>query len=124
MAHLCHSVVPAVEDSKKQVLFFTTSCQSPTPHPTPSLLPIKHPRRLVHEFYLPVRPEYSDATMLTLIQLIFSLFWTSVGFAGAEKLYHHRDHSDMQHFDSHQARLITNERAAKVRTDFPSQQRG
>lgn len=86
----------------------------PVPHHPPSLLPIKQPWRLAHEFYLPIRLEYSDATMLTLIQLIFLLFWTSVSFAGAEKLYHHRDHSDMQHFDSHQARLITNEHAAKV----------
>lgn len=112
MAHLCHSVVPAVEDSKSR-FYFSQPPASPPP-PPPSLLPIKHPWRLAHGFYLPTRLEYSDATMLTLIQLIFLLFWTSVSLAGAEKLYHHRDHSDMQHLDSHQAQLITNEHAAKV----------
>lgn len=90
-----------------------------TPTPPPSLLPIKPPWRLAREFYLPIRLEYSDATMLTSIQLIFLLFRTSVSLTGAEKLYHHRDRSDMQHFDSHQARLITNEHAAKVWTNFP-----
>ncbi|XP_053701569.1 matrix metallopeptidase-21 [Synchiropus splendidus] len=34
--------------------------------------------------------------MLTLIQLIISLSWTSISFAGAEKLFHNRDHSDIQ----------------------------
>lgn len=62
--------------------------------------------------------------MLTSIQLIFLLFWTSVGLAGAEKLYHRRDHSDVQHLDSHQARLITDELAAEVRTIFPTKATG
>lgn len=58
--------------------------------------------------------------MLTSIQLIFLLFWTSVGLAGAEKLYHRRDHSDVQQMESHQAQLITDEHAAEVGAVFPT----
>ncbi|CAK6956781.1 matrix metallopeptidase-21 [Scomber scombrus] len=45
--------------------------------------------------------------MLTFIQLIILLFWTSISSADAEKLFHNRDHSDMQILNSHQAELIT-----------------
>ncbi|XP_041819347.1 matrix metallopeptidase-21 [Chelmon rostratus] len=45
--------------------------------------------------------------MLTLIQLIISLFLTSISSADAERLFHNRDHSDVQTFSSHQAEVIT-----------------
>lgn len=111
IAHLCRSVVPEVENSKKEVYFL---------RPPPSLRPIKSPWRPARQFYLRLGPEYSDTTMLTSIQLIFLLFWTSVGLAGAEKLYHRRDHSDVQHFDARQAQVITDEHAAEVPTALPA----
>ncbi|XP_037611066.1 matrix metallopeptidase-21 [Sebastes umbrosus] len=46
--------------------------------------------------------------MLTFIQLMILLFWTSVSSADAEKLFHNRDHSDVQTVNSHQAEGITN----------------
>ncbi|XP_011614551.2 matrix metallopeptidase-21 [Takifugu rubripes] len=52
--------------------------------------------------------------MLTLIQLILLLFWTSVGSAGAEKLYHRRDRSDVRIVHANQARVITDKHAAEV----------
>nr|XP_029135327.1 matrix metalloproteinase-21 [Labrus bergylta] len=45
--------------------------------------------------------------MLTFIQLIILLFWTSISSADAEKLFHKRDHSDVQNLNSHQAEVIT-----------------
>ncbi|XP_029934201.1 matrix metallopeptidase-21 [Myripristis murdjan] len=45
--------------------------------------------------------------MLTLIQLIVFLVWTSISSADAEKLFHQRDHSDVQIPASHRAGLIT-----------------
>ncbi|XP_026170985.1 matrix metallopeptidase-21 isoform X2 [Mastacembelus armatus] len=45
--------------------------------------------------------------MLTFIQLIKLLFWTSISSADAEKLFHNRDHSDVQNLTSHQAEVIT-----------------
>ncbi|GAA6214417.1 matrix metalloproteinase-21 isoform X1 [Lates japonicus] len=44
--------------------------------------------------------------MLTFIQLIILPFWTSISSADAEKLFHNRDHSDMQTLNSHQAELF------------------
>lgn len=54
------------------------------------------------------------ATMLTFIQLINLLFWTSIGSADAEKLFHNRDHSDVQALNSHQAEVVTDQHAAEV----------
>ncbi|XP_019721338.1 matrix metallopeptidase-21 [Hippocampus comes] len=49
--------------------------------------------------------------MLTSIQLITSLLlWTSTG----EKLFHHRDHSDLQMFNAQQAQTITDEYTAEL----------
>nr|CBN81561.1 Matrix metalloproteinase-21 [Dicentrarchus labrax] len=45
--------------------------------------------------------------MLTFIQLIILLFWTSISSADAEKLFHNRDHSDVQNLNSHQAAVIS-----------------
>ncbi|XP_040885391.1 matrix metallopeptidase-21 [Toxotes jaculatrix] len=45
--------------------------------------------------------------MLTFIQLIISLYWTSISSTDAEKLFHNRDHSDMQTLTSHKAEVIT-----------------
>ncbi|KAG8008624.1 Matrix metalloproteinase-21 [Nibea albiflora] len=45
--------------------------------------------------------------MLTSIQLIVLLFWTSISSADAEKLFHNRDHSDVQTLNSHQAEGVT-----------------
>ena len=53
--------------------------------------------------------------MLTFIQLIILLFWTSISSADAEKLFHNRDHSDMQILNSHQAELITDKYNAEVK---------
>ncbi|XP_028991154.1 matrix metallopeptidase-21 [Betta splendens] len=50
--------------------------------------------------------------MLTSIQLIVLLFSTSIGSAGAEKLFHNRDHSDVQNF--HQAKVISDEFTAEL----------
>ncbi|XP_053197250.1 matrix metallopeptidase-21 [Scomber japonicus] len=52
--------------------------------------------------------------MLTFIQLIILLFWTSISSADAEKLFHNRDHSDMQILNSHQAELITDKYNAEL----------
>lgn len=57
----------------------------------------------------------TDPTMLTLIQLIVLLFWTSISSADAEKLFHNRDHSDVQTLNAHQAEGITNKFAAEVK---------
>ncbi|XP_077407363.1 matrix metallopeptidase-21 [Vanacampus margaritifer] len=49
--------------------------------------------------------------MLTSIQLITSLFfWTSAG----EKLFHHRDHSDLQMFSTQQAHTIMDKYSAEL----------
>lgn len=53
--------------------------------------------------------------MLTFIQLIILLFWTSISSADAEKLFHNRDHSDLQTLNSHQAELITDKYTAEVK---------
>lgn len=52
--------------------------------------------------------------MLTFIQLIISLLWTSISSADAEKLFHRRDHSDVQPLSSHQAEVIVDEHTAEV----------
>ncbi|XP_029977975.1 matrix metallopeptidase-21-like [Sphaeramia orbicularis] len=52
--------------------------------------------------------------MLTFIQLNVVLLWTSVGSADAEKLFHKRDHSDVQSGSSHQAELITDKFTAEL----------
>ncbi|KAM7370649.1 hypothetical protein PAMP_010178 [Pampus punctatissimus] len=52
--------------------------------------------------------------MLTFIQLMILLFWTSISSADAEKLFHNRDHSDLQTFNSHQAELITDKYRAEL----------
>ncbi|XP_071763922.2 matrix metallopeptidase-21 [Centroberyx gerrardi] len=52
--------------------------------------------------------------MLTFIQLIIFLFWTSISSADAEKLFHSRDHSDVQIPSSHQAGLITDKYTAEL----------
>lgn len=53
-------------------------------------------------------------TMLTLIQLIILFFWTSVSSSDAEKLFHNRDHSDVQNVNSHRAEVITDKYSAEV----------
>lgn len=58
--------------------------------------------------------ECTNATMLTFTQLIILLFWTSIGSADAEKLFHNRDHSDVQALSSHQAEVITDTYTAEV----------
>uniref|UniRef100_A0A4W6F3Y0 Matrix metallopeptidase 21 n=1 Tax=Lates calcarifer TaxID=8187 RepID=A0A4W6F3Y0_LATCA len=55
-----------------------------------------------------------NVTMLTFIQLIILPFWTSISSADAEKLFHNRDHSDMQTLNSHQAEVITDQFTAEV----------
>ncbi|KAM6963964.1 matrix metallopeptidase-21 [Tautogolabrus adspersus] len=52
--------------------------------------------------------------MLTFIQLIILLFWTNISSADAEKLYHKRDHSDVQNLNSHQAEVITDKYSAEL----------
>ncbi|XP_038590887.1 matrix metallopeptidase-21 [Micropterus salmoides] len=52
--------------------------------------------------------------MLTSIQLIYLLFWTSISSADAEKLFHNRDHSDVQTPTSHQAGVITDKYTAEL----------
>ncbi|XP_072229785.1 matrix metallopeptidase-21 [Leuresthes tenuis] len=52
--------------------------------------------------------------MLTFIQLIFLLFLTNISSTDAEKLFHNRDHSDVQTLDSHQAPVITDEYKAEL----------
>lgn len=75
-------------------------------------LPIKASGCLLVFIFLVHSQEHSDDTMLTSIQLIGLLFWTSIGSADAEKLFHNRDHSDVQ--NSHQAEEITDQYAAEV----------
>lgn len=55
-----------------------------------------------------------NTTMLTFTQLIFSLCLTSISSGGAEKLFHSRDHSDIQTLTSHQAQDITDTYTAEV----------
>ncbi|XP_034414735.1 matrix metallopeptidase-21 [Cyclopterus lumpus] len=52
--------------------------------------------------------------MLTSIQLMILLFWTSISSADAEKLFHNRDHSDVQTLNPHQAEAISNKYAAEL----------
>ncbi|KAF7661476.1 hypothetical protein LDENG_00260890 [Lucifuga dentata] len=52
--------------------------------------------------------------MLTFIQLIIFLFQTSISLADAEKVFHNRDHSDLQNSNSHQAELITDKYTAEL----------
>ncbi|XP_075950050.1 matrix metallopeptidase-21 [Anarhichas minor] len=52
--------------------------------------------------------------MLTSIQLMIFLFWTSICSVDAEKLFHNRDHSDVQTLNSHQAEVITNKYTAEL----------
>uniref|UniRef100_A0A671Y5T4 Matrix metallopeptidase 21 n=1 Tax=Sparus aurata TaxID=8175 RepID=A0A671Y5T4_SPAAU len=52
--------------------------------------------------------------MLTLIQLIILFFWTSVSSSDAEKLFHNRDHSDVQNVNSHRAEVITDKYSAEL----------
>lgn len=52
-------------------------------------------------------------TMLTIIQLIFLVFLTNSNHA--EKLFHNRDHSDVQVPKSHQAPVITDRYEAEVK---------
>ncbi|XP_039643143.1 matrix metallopeptidase-21 isoform X3 [Perca fluviatilis] len=52
--------------------------------------------------------------MLTFIQLMILLLWTSISSADAEKLFHNRDHSDVQPFNSHQAKVITDKYTAEL----------
>uniref|UniRef100_A0A3P8VU02 Matrix metallopeptidase 21 n=1 Tax=Cynoglossus semilaevis TaxID=244447 RepID=A0A3P8VU02_CYNSE len=52
--------------------------------------------------------------MLTFTQLIFSLCLTSISSGGAEKLFHSRDHSDIQTLTSHQAQDITDTYTAEL----------
>ncbi|KAM9425831.1 matrix metallopeptidase-21 [Pholidichthys leucotaenia] len=52
--------------------------------------------------------------MLTLIQLIFLLFSMDISSTDAEKLFHNRDHSDMQNLNPHQAEVITDKYKAEL----------
>ncbi|XP_034564657.1 matrix metallopeptidase-21 [Notolabrus celidotus] len=52
--------------------------------------------------------------MLTFIQLITLLFWTSISSADAERLFHRRDHSDVLSDNSHQAEVITDKNSAEL----------
>uniref|UniRef100_A0A3Q3IHL1 Peptidase metallopeptidase domain-containing protein n=1 Tax=Monopterus albus TaxID=43700 RepID=A0A3Q3IHL1_MONAL len=52
--------------------------------------------------------------MLTFIQLINLLFWTSISSADAEKLFHNRDYSDVQTVNSHQAEIIKDKHTAEL----------
>ncbi|XP_038842201.1 matrix metallopeptidase-21 [Salvelinus namaycush] len=52
--------------------------------------------------------------MLTLLQLINVLLLTSIGSTDAEKLFHSRDHSDLQISSSHQAEFITDKDTAEL----------
>lgn len=56
--------------------------------------------------------------MLILLQLINVLLLTSIGSTDAEKLFHSRDHSDLQIPSSHQAELITDKDNAEVKLFF------
>ncbi|KAM8837022.1 matrix metallopeptidase-21 [Spinachia spinachia] len=52
--------------------------------------------------------------MLTSIQRMIFLFWASICSADAEKLFHSRDHSDVQALVPHQAEVITNKYTAEL----------
>ncbi|XP_058476122.1 matrix metallopeptidase-21 [Solea solea] len=52
--------------------------------------------------------------MLTFNQLIILLFLTSISSAGAEKLFHNRDHSDVRALSSHEAEVITDDYTAEL----------
>uniref|UniRef100_A0A8C7R867 Peptidase metallopeptidase domain-containing protein n=1 Tax=Oncorhynchus mykiss TaxID=8022 RepID=A0A8C7R867_ONCMY len=52
--------------------------------------------------------------MLILLQLINVLLLTSIGSTDAEKLFHSRDHSDLEIPSSHQAELITDKDTAEL----------
>uniref|UniRef100_A0A3B4ZJ76 Matrix metallopeptidase 21 n=1 Tax=Stegastes partitus TaxID=144197 RepID=A0A3B4ZJ76_9TELE len=52
--------------------------------------------------------------MLTPIQLIILLFLTNISATDAEKLFHNRDHSDVQTVNSHQAEAITDKHTAEL----------
>ncbi|XP_064864502.1 uncharacterized protein LOC115122926 [Oncorhynchus nerka] len=52
--------------------------------------------------------------MLILLQLINLLLLTSIGSTDAEKLFHSRDHSDLQIPSTHQAELITDQDTAEL----------
>ncbi|XP_045074852.1 matrix metallopeptidase-21-like [Coregonus clupeaformis] len=52
--------------------------------------------------------------MLTLLQLITVLLLTSISSPDAEKVFHSRDHSDLQIPSSHQAELITDKETAEL----------
>ena len=56
--------------------------------------------------------------MLTTIQLMSLLFLTSISLADAERLFHSRDHSDVQIPASHRAELIADKYAAEVTIVF------
>lgn len=76
--------------------------------------------------YLSLSPQQTDpcqdhtatTTMLILLQLINVLLLTSIGSTDAEKLFHSRDHSDLQIPSSHQAELITDKDTAEVKLFF------
>jgi hypothetical protein len=63
-----------------------------------------------------VKDTPQQTTMLILLQLINVLLLTSIGSTDAEKLFHSRDHSDLQIPSSHQAELITDQDTAEVNT--------
>ncbi|XP_061665617.1 matrix metallopeptidase-21 [Syngnathoides biaculeatus] len=88
-------------------LLFTQCCGA---HPLPGG-PIK-PHGPGFFFSTPRRPPtLHGATMLTSIQLITSLLlWTSSG----EKIFHHRDHSDLQMLGAQRAQTITDEYSAEL----------
>lgn len=56
--------------------------------------------------------ESTGNTMLTVIQLMLLVFLTNPNHG--EKLFHNRDHSDMQIPKSHRAPVITDEYEAEV----------
>ncbi|XP_059180732.1 matrix metallopeptidase-21 [Centropristis striata] len=52
--------------------------------------------------------------MLTFIQLMILLLWTSISSADAEKLFHNRDRSDVQNVNSHLAEVINDKYTAEL----------
>ncbi|KAL3051633.1 hypothetical protein OYC64_001801 [Pagothenia borchgrevinki] len=52
--------------------------------------------------------------MLTFIQLMILPLWTSISSADAEKLFHNRDHSDIETLTSHHAEVITDKFTAEL----------
>ncbi|KAK1881870.1 Matrix metalloproteinase-21 [Dissostichus eleginoides] len=52
--------------------------------------------------------------MLTFIQLMILPLWTSTSSADAEKLFHNRDHSDIETLTSHHAEVITDKFTAEL----------